>query len=245
MLVLVAAVAIATIISVAVRGDGPSPTSSAGTPSVGEDRGQSAGLRATAAAVLSAQPTLPLGASGFTYPIRGGCLPEDDSLMPGAPRAYRRGIHEGVDFYQSDNCAVIGLDTDVIAAKAGTVIRADRSYGDLTSETLAELMERVEENGGDEVVDAFRGRQVWVDHGNGVVTRYAHLNRIADSIEVGTQVEAGAVIAYVGESGTVASVTEPGTQMHLHFEIRVDESYLGQALDPATARRLYQRAFSP
>ena len=167
--------------------------------------------------------------------------------MPGAAREYRQGIHEGVDFYESDNCALIDLGTDVVAAKAGTVIRADRSYEDLTSETLAELMERVEQNGGDdaEVVDTFRGRQVWVDHGNGVVTRYAHLNRIADGIGVGTQVEPGRVIAYVGESGTVASVSEPGTQMHLHFEIRIDESYLGRAVDSTTARRLYQQAFSP
>ncbi|MCH7718206.1 MAG: M23 family metallopeptidase [Chloroflexi bacterium] len=167
--------------------------------------------------------------------------------MPGAAREYRQGIHEGVDFYGSDNCALIDLGTDVVAAKAGTVIRADRSYEDLTSEALAELMERVEQNGGDdaEVVDTFRGRQVWVDHGNGIVTRYAHLNRIADGIQVGTQVESGRVIAYVGESGTVASVSEPGTQMHLHFEIRIDESYLGRAVDSTTARRLYQQAFSP
>ncbi len=167
--------------------------------------------------------------------------------MPGAAREYRRGTHEGVDFYESDSCVVVGLDTDVVAAKAGTVIRADRSYEDLTLEAMAELMERVEQNGGDDddVVDAFRGRQVWVDHGNGVVTRYAHLSRIADGIEVGTLVEAGQVIAYVGESGTVASVTDPGTQMHLHFEIRFDESYLGQARDPTTVRRLYQQAFSP
>ena len=197
--------------------------------------------------MLGAQATLPPGAAGFSYPIRGGCLPEDDSLMPGAAREYRQGIHEGVDFYESDNCALIDLGTDVVAAKAGTVIRADRSYEDLTSEALAELMERVEQNGGDdaEVVDTFRGRQVWVDHGNGIVTRYAHLNRIADGIQVGTQVEPGRVIAYVGESGTVASVSEPGTQMHLHFEIRIDESYLGRAVDSTTARRLYQQAFSP
>ena len=244
---LVAAVAIATIISVAVRSDEPSPTSNAGTLPASEDQGQSAEPRSTATAALGAQATLPPGAAGFAYPIRGGCLPEDDSLMPGAAREYRRGIHEGVDFYESDSCAVIGLDTDVLAAKAGTVIRADRSYEDLTSEALAELMERVEQIGGDddEVVDTFRGRQVWVDHGNGVVTRYAHLNRIADGIEVGTQVEPGQVIAYVGESGTVASVTDPDTQMHLHFEIRIEERYLGQELDSTTARRLYQQAFSP
>ena len=41
---------------------------------------------------------------GFIYPIRGACLPEGDQLMPNAPREYRGGTHEGVDFYDYDNC---------------------------------------------------------------------------------------------------------------------------------------------
>ena len=35
----------------------------------------------------------------FIYPIKGACLPSSDDLMPNAPREYRGGIHEGVDFY--------------------------------------------------------------------------------------------------------------------------------------------------
>ena len=40
--------------------------------------------------------------------------------MPGAPRAYRNGIHEGVDFYNADNCVPVDIGTEVLAAKVGT-----------------------------------------------------------------------------------------------------------------------------
>jgi murein DD-endopeptidase MepM/ murein hydrolase activator NlpD len=167
--------------------------------------------------------------------------------MPGAPRAYRGGVHEGVDFYESDSCTVIGWRTEVLAAQAGTVVRADWAYQDLTGDTLAELFERVERGESEDpaVKDAFRGRQVWIEHGDGVVTRYAHLSGIADGISIGAGVEQGAIIGYVGESGTPESLTAPATQVHLHFEIRTGDYYLGQGLSAGEVRQLYWQAFSP
>ena len=185
--------------------------------------------------------------AGFAYPVAGACLPESETLIPGAPREYRRGVHEGIDFYHADNCTAIGLDTEVLATRAGVVIRADLTYEDLTAETLAVLMERVEQDGGGDpdVTDAFRGRQVWIDHGAGIMTRYAHLNGIAEGVRVGTEVARGALIAFVGESGTPASVAAPGTQYHLHFEIRIGEGYLGEGVTPAEVRVLYEQALVP
>ncbi|MBI4571193.1 MAG: M23 family metallopeptidase, partial [Chloroflexi bacterium] len=187
----------------------------------------------------------PASATGFTWPIEGGCLPEDDNLLPGAPRPYRDGVHEGVDFYDADNCTLIGIDTEVLAAKAGTVVRADVDYQDLTPQELAELDARVAngEANDPDVLDAFRGRQIWIDHGGGVVTRYVHLNGVAEGIEEGTAVQGGDLIGYVGESGSPESVTDPGTETHLHFEIRVDEGYLGEGLPPDEVRDLYEQAF--
>lgn len=183
--------------------------------------------------------------TGFAYPIEGGCLPASDDLMPGAPRTYRRSTHEGVDFYDSDNCTPIGEGTDVHAAKAGTVIRADWEYIGLTEDTLAKLLDRARHGDAKDpdLEDTFRGRQVWVDHGDGVVTRYAHLSAAADGIEVGDHVQQGELIAYVGDTGTPESVTNPGTEMHLHFEIRAGAEYLGQGDQPDDLRLLYQRAF--
>lgn len=236
----------ATVITVAVRGDGSSsPGVVVEIMSTPVDDGALTALPAETPFTPSGTP--PAGVSGLAYPIAGACLPEDDNLMPGAQREYRQGIHEGVDFYDSDNCVFVGLDTEVLAAKAGTVIRADWGYQDLTWETLGQLEERVESGGGDDpgVKDAFRGRQVWLDHGDGIATRYAHLNGIADGIIVGAEVEQGRVIGYVGDSGAPESVTDPGTQVHLHFEIRVGDSFLGQGLEPDHVRELYRQAFSP
>lgn len=191
--------------------------------------------------------TVPPRISGLTYPVAGSCLPGSDDLMPNAPREYRQGVHEGVDFYGWNSCAVIGLGTEVLTVEDGTVIRADWAYEELTGDTLAQLNERVGRGEGDDaaVKDVFRGRQVWIDHGGGVVTRYAHLSGIADGVSIGAEVEQGAIIGYVGESGTPESLTAPGTEVHLHFEIRVGGSYLGRGLGPAEVRDLYGQAFSP
>lgn len=186
-------------------------------------------------------PTLEL-LRGFIFPIAGACLPQSDTLMPNAPRPYRNGIHEGVDFYASDNCNKrITKGTEVLAAKGGRVIRADLDYHDLTAQQVNFYWGRSDE----EALDAFRGRQVWIDHGSGIVTRYCHLSGIAPGIREGMTVEQGQIIAYVGESGTPESVTAPGTEYHLHFEVRVGPIFLGKGLPPDEVRALYERLFRP
>ena len=179
---------------------------------------------------------------GFAYPIAGACLPKGDQLMPNAPRDYRLGVHEGIDLYEADSCVPITRGTPVLAMKAGRVIRADLAYQDPTPATLAAYLANPQT---DEALDAFRGRQVWVDHGGGVVTRYVHLSGIAAGITQGMQVTQGQTIAYVGESGTPESVNQPGNEYHLHFEVRVGDTYLGKGLPIEEVRRLYQALFSP
>lgn len=184
---------------------------------------------------------------GFAFPIEGACLPQSDLLLPNAPREYRGGTHEGLDFYTVDNCTEIAMGTPVVAAKDGTVVRADHDYTPLTPEELAEANRRIEagEANAFEVVDLFRGRQVWIDHGDGIITRYAHLDRIADGIAEGQRVAQGQVIAYVGDSGTPESISNPGQEAHLHFEVRVRESFLGAGLPPEDVRAIYERLFAP
>ncbi|MGB9919818.1 MAG: peptidoglycan DD-metalloendopeptidase family protein [Moorellales bacterium] len=61
--------------------------------------------------------------------------------------------------------------------------------------------------------DGGYGRTVLIDHGGGLLTRYAHLSSIA--VEVGENVERGERIGGVGQSGRA-------TGPHLHFEVLVD-----------------------
>ena len=184
---------------------------------------------------------------GFLYPVEDGCLPGYDGLMPNAPRAYRNGVHEGVDWYPGSACAVVERGTPVYAMYDGVVLRADHRYADITPEQVVELAAKTQAQGysDPETLDIYRGRQVWVDHGRGIVTRYAHLEGVAPGIFQGRAVERGDLLGFIGESGTPESVTAPGTEVHLHAEVRVGESFLGADLPPAEVRALYERLFGP
>ena len=58
-----------------------------------------------------------------------------------------------------------------------------------------------------------------VDHGNGMVTLYAHNSKLL--VRVGDNVEVGDVVALSGSTGR-------STGPHLHFEVRVN----GQRVNP-------------
>ena len=184
---------------------------------------------------------------GFRFPIEGACLPAEDDLMPNAPREYRFGVHEGVDFYPGRACATIDRGMPVLAARTGIVIRADVDYQEITQEEMDGLLGRSAQETvtPPEVLDRLRGRQVWLDHGGGVVTRYCHLLSIEPGIVVDVAVEVGQVVGHVGNSGTPEGVIDPNMENHLHFEIRVGGGYLGQGLSAAETRLLWEGAFSP
>lgn len=188
----------------------------------------------------------PQALRGFAPPLEGSCLPDSELLMPNSPREYRNGTHEGVDWYDLSSCARVFEGTAVTAMFDGVVIRADLDYQDLTPRTVADLAQRTEQCAckDADVLDAYRGRQVWIDHGNGVVSRYAHLGSISREVWIGARLRRGQVIASVGESGTPESVTDPGTEMHLHAEVRVGDGFLGEGLPPAEVRTLWERLFS-
>lgn len=73
--------------------------------------------------------------------------------------------------------------------------------------------------------DPLMGQCVALQHGGDAVSIYKNLAaEIAEGLEAGSEVEAGQVIAYVGES----AMTELADEPHLHFELTV----AGLQVDP-------------
>lgn len=82
--------------------------------------------------------------------------------------------------------------TTIFAAEAGTVIRADYGY-----------------SGG-------YGNVIEVDHGNGLVTLYAHNKELY--VKEGDEITRGQAIAFMGNTGRVHGPTG----IHVHFEVRIN-----------------------
>ena len=92
-----------------------------------------------------------------------------------------------------------GSGTPIMAAASGTVVYAGvyRGYGN----------------------------HVRIRHANGIETTYSHMSRFGKGGRVGTRVEQGQLIGYVGSTGM-------STGPHLHYEV-----YLrGRAVDPRSAK---------
>ena len=69
--------------------------------------------------------------------------------------------------------------------------------------TAAGKVKRAHRNGG-------YGLMVEIDHGDGVVTRYAHCSKLL--VKRGQKVERGTIIALVGSTGR-------STSSHVHYEV--------------------------
>ena len=169
--------------------------------------------------------------SGFTLPVAAIDLPTDESYLPNSPRDYRAGYHEGIDF-------VAKAGTPVLAAKAGTIARIDTGFKDWTAANEQAAFDVAHALGytPDATLDRIRGRQVWIDHGHGIVTRYAHLEAVAP-LQAGDVVTQGQVIGAVGSSGY------PEGGSHLHFEIRDGDDFYGDGLALPQLRYAISTAF--
>lgn len=65
------------------------------------------------------------------------------------------------------------------------------------------------------------GNMVDIDHGNGMMTRYAHASQVV--VTAGQYVRRGQLIAYMGSTGF-------STGPHVHYEVRIN----GQAVNPVS-----------
>jgi murein DD-endopeptidase MepM/ murein hydrolase activator NlpD len=121
------------------------------------------------------------------------------------PITGKRSHHGGTDFGTGNS------NPTIVSAKAGKVVLAREGLNDTCE-------------GG---TNFGYGNLVIIDHGGGILTRYAHLDSI--SVTEGSQVLSGTPIGTVGTTGC-------STGNHLHFEVRINGNsqnpWSGEHTDP-------------
>lgn len=157
-------------------------------------------------------------------PIEGARPSTRPSHWPGAPRAYRGGTHLGLDYYSQASGITITAQTEVRSAAEGWVIRVDHGHRELAPAERAEVLAQARQVGDQDpqAIDPLHGRQVWVLHRGGLMTRYSHLSATDPGLILGQFIPAGQVLGRVGNSGTRAAAAGTGLDHHLHFELYVD-----------------------
>lgn len=195
---------------------------------------------------LTDAPFDPAWPSGFTVPVEGATISSRASHLPGARRAYRNGYHEGFDFYNGTVSVPITYGTPITAVADGTVIRADHDYVEMTATEYDEIIAVAQQSLSTPpaILDKLRGRQVWIEHPGGYVSRYAHLSAVEPTLQVGARVTQGSPIGATGNSGTLEAVQQTEDDPHPHVEIwRGEETFLGQGLEPEQIYRLTAQLF--
>ena len=170
-------------------------------------------------------------------PMPGTVISWKDAHLPGAERPYRKGIHQGLDFYAAESGGGITLGSPVQAAASGEIVRIDHDYEEPSIAELAALGEKCRELGKtpEDILDVFRGRQIWVKGDKGEILRYCHMNEVASGLKNGDYISAGQKVGTMGYSGT----TEP-ERPHLHLEIWIEDHYLGEGMTVNQIRSFFQ-----
>jgi murein DD-endopeptidase MepM/ murein hydrolase activator NlpD len=182
-------------------------------------------------------------------PVRNGYLPIEDYSYPNAPRSYRGGHHSGIDIYTyhadgSYEPVPVTDKTPVFAVDDGVVIRADHDYVQTGINEWKRRSAYYQTNPGTYMRNAFGGREVWIDHGNGVVSTYNHLSLIDRSVIKGRRISKGSRIGLAGNSGLAGEAAGNENGIHLHFEIWIDGNYLGYGMAIQDIRKYFRWIFS-
>jgi len=171
---------------------------------------------------------------------------DDPDLLPNAARDYRGGVHEGVDFI----CRELGHDATT--PLPGRVMVAARDLPEPTPEERVDLLADAKALGDTPpwTLRLLYGQFVVIDHGvidgaGHVVTLYAHLAEVDPALRPGLEVPAGTRVGAIGESGTQAAGTgeDAPYSIHLHWEVQVDDEFLGRGDEPDEVRAAYRTLF--
>lgn len=172
--------------------------------------------------------------SHIESPLFHTSLVKKDSHLPGGRRPYRKGWHQGIDLYP-----LLGQEyLEIHSAAEGLVIRSDFDYVELTVLQRKQMLLRQPAEGPTVPadLDVLHGRQVWLLHKGGVVTRYSHLSAVCPRIFRGQWLERGEIIGLMGNSGTASASKGEKAGVHLHFEIHTNQGPFWEGLSKNQAK---------
>jgi len=180
-------------------------------------------------------------------PIEGAKLSARDNHLPGAPRTYRNGTHEGLDWYSNYSGIRIDRKTAVRSMARGIVVRIDNDYTEMKRrerETLLGISARAKQTPVF-ILDKMRGRSVWVQYEKGVLVRYAHLDSVNKKLSIGSALTVGSVIGTVGNSGTSSGVAGNNEDLHLHMDVLINNELFWKYLKRPQIREVLANVFRP
>ena len=186
--------------------------------------------------------------TSYSLPTFGAVIPEDDYYLPGAPRKYRNGFHKGLDFNSYIGADQIEqkmkLTTPILAIGSGEIVRVDNDYIPMSLNEYNDITQYNQTHPVTYVDKDFGGRQIWIDHKNGIMSSYNHLSSIVKNIKIGTKIARGEIIGYAGNSGLISEIKSSKYQIHLHLELWIDGEYLGNDMKPIQIRKFLQYFFT-
>lgn len=181
-------------------------------------------------------------------PIPGAHVSTRESHLPGAPRPYRNGVHEGIDWYGGETTGMKITDkTPVYSMADGIVVRADHDYKEMSPSERQRLLALGVKNNGQTpayILDKLRGRSVWVQYDRGVMARYVHLSSISENVKVGQRIKAGEIVGLVGNSGTSYGAEGNNMGLHLHLDIFVYGDWFWENYSMQERREILEKVFN-
>ncbi len=144
-----------------------------------------------------------IGGYGRPVPMRGNWAWPTTCTSVSSPYGWRWGtMHRGIDI------AGCGEGSYIFAIDAGTVV-----------------LSKADKSGGYPLGYGMNGEIIFIDHGNGIYSEYAHMCPGCRYVKVGDVVEKGQPIGGMGRTGAATGV-------HLHFGVWNGYPFRGSSFNP-------------
>lgn len=176
---------------------------------------------------------------GLVTPIEGATFSLNEEHLPAS--------HQGFFFINGSSGRPLAHNEPVAAIADGEIIRIDHDYEQPEQARQVYYSQLANEPGfvGEFALDQLGGRQVWIRHEEGHVSRYAHLSEVHPELQPGDAVEQSEVIGLIGNTGLVADNGEAGPAPRLGFSLWPPEagSQLGQDRTTLETHQLIAKLF--